>query len=107
MTTLEIRSPLPGTFYRRASPEAPEFKKDGEAVGADDTVGLVEVMKTFHEVPAGVTGSSIKYLVEDADAAGAIKSDPDGLAVVFAATEIADEFRALVFTGNDFARAFP
>lgn len=68
MTKLEIRSPLPGTFYRRSSPEAPEFKKDGDAVGANDTIGLVEVMKTFHEVPAGVAGSSIKFLVDDADA---------------------------------------
>lgn len=68
MSTLEIRSPLPGTFYRRPKPEAPEYKTDGDSVSASDTIGLVEVMKTFHEVPAGVSGKAIRFLVEDADA---------------------------------------
>lgn len=68
MSKLEIRSPLPGTFYRRSRPEAPEYVKDGDAVAASDTIGLVEVMKTFHEVSAGVAGRAIRFLVEDADA---------------------------------------
>lgn len=68
MAKLEIRSPLPGTFYRRPKPEAAEYKKDGDAVQPDDPIGLVEVMKTFHEVPAGVAGKAITFLVEDADA---------------------------------------
>lgn len=68
MSKLEIRSPLPGTFYRRPEPNAPEFKKDGDAVTGTDTIGLVEVMKTFHEVSAGVTGKAITFLVADADA---------------------------------------
>jgi biotin carboxyl carrier protein len=68
MAKLEIRSPLPGTFYRRSKPEAPEYKKDGDAVQPNDTIGLIEVMKTFHEVPAGVAGKAITFLIEDADA---------------------------------------
>jgi biotin carboxyl carrier protein len=68
MSKLEIRSPLPGTFYRRPKPDAPEYKTDGDAVSPNDTIGLVEVMKTFHEVSAGVAGKAITFLVEDSDA---------------------------------------
>jgi acetyl-CoA carboxylase biotin carboxyl carrier protein len=68
MSKLEIRSPLPGTFYRASSPEADPFKADGDAVAENDTIGLIEVMKTFQEVPAGVTGKSITFLVENEDA---------------------------------------
>jgi biotin carboxyl carrier protein len=65
MSKLEIRSPLPGTFYRSSSPDVPPFKADGDAVSASDTIGLIEVMKTFQEVPAGLEGKSINFLVEN------------------------------------------
>jgi acetyl-CoA carboxylase biotin carboxyl carrier protein len=65
MSALPIRSPLPGIFYRRPGPDAPPFKQDGAAVAATDIVGLIEVMKSFHEVPAGVTGGSISFLIEN------------------------------------------
>ena len=68
MSKLEIRSPLPGTFYRRPEPQAPLYKNDGDAVGPEDTIGLIEVMKTFHAVTAGVAGKAITFLVADADA---------------------------------------
>lgn len=68
MARIEIKSPLPGTFYRRPAPDQPEFRKDGDSVAASDTIGLIEVMKTFHEVPAGTAGTSIRFLVDDADA---------------------------------------
>ncbi|EGO93682.1 MULTISPECIES: acetyl-CoA carboxylase [Acidiphilium] len=68
MSKIEIKSPLPGTFYRRPAPDQPEFKQDGDNVGPADTIGLVEVMKTFHQVPAGVTGRAIAFRVGDAEA---------------------------------------
>lgn len=67
MSKLEIRSPLPGTFYRKPSPDAPVFKSDGDTVAAADTIGLIEVMKTFHEIPAGIDGRNITFLVDDAE----------------------------------------
>jgi acetyl-CoA carboxylase biotin carboxyl carrier protein len=67
MSKLEIRSPLPGTFYRKPAPDAPLFKADGDAVGATETIGLIEVMKTFHEIPAGIDGRNIAFLVDDAE----------------------------------------
>lgn len=65
MSKIEIRSPLPGTFYRASSPDVPPFKADGDSVTASDAIGLIEVMKTFQEVPAGVDGKNITFLVEN------------------------------------------
>jgi acetyl-CoA carboxylase biotin carboxyl carrier protein len=63
MAKREIISPLPGTFYRRPSPDKPPFKSDGEVIAAGDTVGLVEVMKSFHEVNAEFGGRIVKFLI--------------------------------------------
>lgn len=65
MSSQPIHSPLPGIFYRQPSPDKPPFKADGEAVAADDVIGLIEVMKSFHEIRAGVAGASITFSVEN------------------------------------------
>lgn len=65
MSKIEIRSPLPGTFYRASSPDVPPFKTDGANVASADAIGLIEVMKTFQEVQAGVDGKNITFLVEN------------------------------------------
>lgn len=67
MTKYEIKSPLPGTFYRKSSPDAPPFKADGDSVATNDVIGLIEVMKTFHEVSAGVEGKNITFVVDDGE----------------------------------------
>jgi acetyl-CoA carboxylase biotin carboxyl carrier protein len=67
MSKLEIRSPLPGTFYRSPSPGSPPFKADGDTVHASDAIGLVETMKIFQEVYAGVEGTAIRFLIENED----------------------------------------
>jgi acetyl-CoA carboxylase biotin carboxyl carrier protein len=64
MSKIEIRSPLPGTFYRTPAPDAAPFKADGASVASGDTIGLIEVMKTFQEIPAGVDGAGIRFLVD-------------------------------------------
>ncbi|SDA87798.1 acetyl-CoA carboxylase [Sinorhizobium sp. NFACC03] len=64
MSKHEIRSPLPGTFYRSSAPDVPPFKSDGDAVASNEAIGLIEVMKTFQEIQAGVTGS-IRFLVDN------------------------------------------
>ena len=61
----EIKSPIPGTFYRKPSPEEPPYKSEGDAVAKSDTIGLVEVMKTFHEVKADGEGTVSSFGVED------------------------------------------
>jgi acetyl-CoA carboxylase biotin carboxyl carrier protein len=64
----EILSPLPGTFYRKPSPDQPPFKSDGDALAEGDVIGLVEVMKSFHEVKATTAGTLKAFLVDDEDA---------------------------------------
>ena len=64
----EILSPLPGTFYRKPAPDQPPFKNDGDAVAEGDVIGLVEVMKSFHEVKATASGTVRAFLVDDEDA---------------------------------------
>ena len=58
-----VQSPLPGTFYRSASPDTPPFKSDGDEVLEGDVIGLVEVMKQFSEVTADASGRVRNFLV--------------------------------------------
>lgn len=60
-----VRTPTLGVFYRAASPEVPAFVKEGDHVKAEDQVGLLEVMKLFSPVTAGVSGKVVKILVSD------------------------------------------
>ena len=68
MSKKQIMSPLPGTFYRKPSPDSENFKNDGDSVEIDDVVGLAEVMKSFHEIKSTVSGGKIQFLIEDGDA---------------------------------------
>ena len=68
MTTKTIVSPLPGIFYRKPSPEAAAYKEVGDQVDVGDVVGLVEVMKSFHEVKADISGTVIAFHIENEDA---------------------------------------
>lgn len=61
----QIQSPLPGTFYRKPAPNEPNFVEDGASIAVGDTIGLVEVMKTFHEVKADHAGDNARFKVEN------------------------------------------
>ena len=61
----EILSPLPGTFYRRPSPDKPVFKEIGDVVAVGDVIGLIEVMKSFNEVLADVAGTITGFPTDD------------------------------------------
>lgn len=75
----QILSPLPGTFYRSSSPDTPPYKADGDAVAVGDVIGLIEVMKSFHEVRAEAAGSNIQFVAENEEPvmAGAPLADID------------------------------
>lgn len=75
----DIRSPLPGTFYRRPSPEEPPFVEDGAAIEAGSVIGLIEVMKTFHEVKAETGGANIRFKFDNESpvTAGAVLAEVD------------------------------
>ena len=67
MARHEVISPIPGTLYRRPDPDSEPFVEEGQDVKADDTVCLVEVMKSFHQVSAGAAGRIVEFLVENED----------------------------------------
>jgi acetyl-CoA carboxylase biotin carboxyl carrier protein len=62
---------MPGTFYRRPDPESDFYVEEGEQVSAGDTVGLIEVMKSFHEVKAEEEGTIARFLVGNEEAVDA------------------------------------
>lgn len=66
--TKTIHAPIPGIFYRRPAPDKPLFKNEGDPVAVGDTIGLIEVMKTFTPVVAEESGKLVKFLVENEDA---------------------------------------
>ena len=62
---VSVDSPMTGTFYRASSPAAPPFVEVGTTVATDDTVCLVDVMKLFNSIPAGVAGTVVDICAEN------------------------------------------
>ena len=62
-----IPAPMVGTFYVAPEPGAAPFVSAGERVEPDTTVGLIEVMKVFTAVAAGVSGAIEEVLAGDAE----------------------------------------
>jgi acetyl-CoA carboxylase biotin carboxyl carrier protein len=60
-----VKSPMVGTAYLRASPEAKPFVEIGSMVKAGDKILLVEAMKTFNEILAPRPGKVTQILVEN------------------------------------------
>lgn len=61
-----VRAPMLGTFYRRPAPHLPPFVEVGATVCADDAVCLIEVMKLFNTVKAGVAGKVVSIRADNA-----------------------------------------
>lgn len=66
--TVEIKSPMVGTFYRAPSPEAAPFIEVGAAVNEETVVCIIEAMKVMNEIKAEVKGVITEVLVENAKA---------------------------------------
>jgi acetyl-CoA carboxylase biotin carboxyl carrier protein len=65
---LKITSPTVGTFYAAPQPGDPPFVKVGDRVTPETTVCIVEAMKVFNQIPAEVSGTVHRVLVNDGDA---------------------------------------
>jgi len=63
-----IRAPMSGTFYRAPAPNEPPFVEIGSRVGATDTVCIVEVMKLFNTLAAGVSGTVVEIVAANEQA---------------------------------------
>lgn len=64
--TVDIKSPMIGTFYRTANPESAPFVSVGDKVSKGQTVCIIEAMKLFNEIESEVSGTIVKVMVENA-----------------------------------------
>lgn len=65
--TVEIKSPMIGTFYRSSTPDTPPFVSVGDKISKGQTVCIIEAMKLFNEIESEVSGTVVKALVENAN----------------------------------------
>lgn len=63
--TIEIKSPMIGTFYRSSNPDSPPFVNVGDKIAKGQTVCIIEAMKLFNEIESEVSGTVVKVLVEN------------------------------------------
>ena len=63
---ITIKSPMIGTFYRKSSPDKPNFVEVGSDIAPGSVVCIIEAMKLFNEIESEVKGRIVKVLVEDA-----------------------------------------
>jgi len=61
----EIVSPMVGTFYRAASPEAPAFVDVGKTVTEETVVCIIEAMKVMNEIKAETSGVIAEVVAEN------------------------------------------
>lgn len=62
---VEVRAPMLGRLFRASSPSEPPYVEVGSKVLAEDTVCMLEVMKLFNTVKAGVSGTIVEILAEN------------------------------------------
>lgn len=67
MAEKTIKTPFPGTFYRRPDPSADAYVNEGDRVQVGDVIGLIEIMKNFHEITSEEEGVVERFLVENED----------------------------------------
>lgn len=64
--TVDIKSPMIGTFYRSGNPDTPPFVSIGDKVTKGQPVCIIEAMKLFNEIESEVSGTIVKVMVENA-----------------------------------------
>ena len=63
---LLIEAPMTGMFYRGPSPNEPPYVEEGDLVYEGQTIGLIEAMKVFNEVPSPMTGIVRRIVAQNA-----------------------------------------
>jgi acetyl-CoA carboxylase biotin carboxyl carrier protein len=59
---VKVESPIVGTFYRRPSPDAENFVKEGDSISKGSTLCIIEAMKLMNEIEAPTSGKIVKIL---------------------------------------------
>ena len=62
---ITVKSPIIGTFYRKPSPDKPQFVEVGQNIAEGDVLCIIEAMKLFNEIESEVSGKVVKILVDD------------------------------------------
>jgi acetyl-CoA carboxylase biotin carboxyl carrier protein len=63
---VEVKSPMPGTFYSSPDPESASFASIGDTVNPGDTICIVEAMKIMNEIQAEDSGVVEEILIQNA-----------------------------------------
>jgi acetyl-CoA carboxylase biotin carboxyl carrier protein len=61
-----IESPMVGTFYRAASPDAAPFVEEGSSVRKGQPLCIIEAMKMMNEIEAPVAGRIVRIIADNA-----------------------------------------
>lgn len=64
---IEIKSPMPGTFYSAPDPDSASFVNIGDNVNIGDTICIVEAMKIMNEIQAEESGTIAEILVDNSN----------------------------------------
>lgn len=80
---VQIKSPMIGVFYRYPSPDSPPFTEEGDEIEEGQTIGLIEAMKVFSEIPSEVSGRVVSIPAEN----GKLVQQGDVLVVVDTSAE--------------------
>jgi acetyl-CoA carboxylase biotin carboxyl carrier protein len=64
---IEIKSPMPGTFYSAPDPDSASFVNVGDNVNIGDTICIVEAMKIMNEIQAEESGTIAEILVDNSN----------------------------------------
>ncbi len=65
-STIAIKAPMIGTFYRSSSPDKPAFVKVGDVIKKGDVLCIIEAMKLFNEIQSEVSGKIVKVNADNA-----------------------------------------
>lgn len=63
-----IESPMVGTYYTSRAPDAPPLVTVGSVVHPGTIVCIIEAMKVFTDIPAGVSGTIVEVLAKNGQA---------------------------------------
>ncbi len=65
--TVEIKSPMVGTFYRAPNPEAPAYVEVGATIEPGQVICIIEAMKLMNEIKSEIRGKILEILVDNAE----------------------------------------
>lgn len=65
--TVEIKSPMVGTFYRAPNPEAAAYVETGATIEPGQVICIIEAMKLMNEIKSEIKGKILEILVDNAE----------------------------------------